>query len=247
MRKRISMVYSRLPVEVQGAIRRARVRIHPGDLTAQDWARRPGSDAERYWGAIDQPHRRVLLDQARLFGSPRSMLELGSHSGPNLRLLARAFPDARVSGIEINREVVDQGRRLLRSDGIGSVELTVGSIADVLPRLASNSEDVVFSCFALAYVPPGEISGVLCEAVRVASLGLLILEPHAREGQRSRLLRETVGWRHDYATALRRLGVERDAMRMIGMPSAPRPLSGCLVVDLRPIADAPAGIAADRA
>lgn len=241
------MVYSRFPLGVQRAIRRARVRIHPGELTAEDWAGRPGADAVRYWRAIDQPHRQILLDQVGSFGLPQRLLELGSHSGPNLRLMARAFPDAHVSGIEINREVVDQGRRLLRSDGIGSVELTVGSIVDVLPRLTSNSEDVVFSCFALAYLPPGEISGVLREAVRIATLGLLILEPHARIGQRSRLLRETVGWRHDYATALRRLGIDGNAMRMIDTPSAPRPLNGCLVVDLRPTVDAPAGSAAARA
>ncbi len=242
MRDRLATVYSRLPWTVRHAVRRARVRVRPGDLTAQDWARRPGADADRYWRAIDQPHRQILVDQVRAFGPPRSMLELGSHSGPNLRLLARTFPDARVSGIEINGEVVEQARRLLRSDGIGSVDLTVGSIVSVLPRLPADSEDVVFSCYALTYLPPGEIVGVLREAVRVANLGLLILEPHVRGDQRPRLLRETIGWRHDYSRSLRGLGVQSSAMRMIDTPGAPPPLNGCLVVDLRPIA----GASADR-
>lgn len=245
MRERLATVYSRLPWTVRHAVRRARVRVRPGDLTAQDWARRPGADAERYWRAVDQPHRQILLDQVRSFGSPRSMLELGSHSGPNLRLLARAFPEARVSGIEINGDVVEQARRMLRSDGLDSVELTAGSIATVLPGLQSDSEDVVFSCYALTYLPPGEIVGVLREAVRVANLGLLILEPHALEGQRPRLLRETIGWRYDYAGGLRGLGVQSSAMRMIDTPGAPRPLNGCLVVDLRATAGAGA-VATDR-
>ena len=236
VRQRISGIYARLPSSVQGAVHRTRVRIHPGDLTARDWARRPGADAERYWRATDQPHRRVLLDQVASFGAPSSILELGSHSGPNLRLMAGAFPGARVSGIEINAEVVEQARRLLREDGIDSVELTAGSIGDVLPRLPSRSEDVVFSCFALAYLPPAELGGVLREAVRVAGRGVVILEPHARAGQRSRLLRETVGWSHDYATLLHRAGIERGATRMVDVPNAPPPLNGCLVVDLRPAA-----------
>lgn len=247
VREPIATIYSRLPASVQAAIRRTRVRIHPGDLTAEDWAGRPGADAERYWSAIDQPHRQVLLDQMRSFGSPTSLLELGSHSGPNLRLVARAFPEARVAGIEINGDVVEQARGLLRSEGIDSVQFTIGSIVEVLPRLASNSEDLVFSCYALAYTPPGQIAGVLREAARIASLGLVILEPHAREGHRSRFLRETVGWRHDYAARLRGLGIERAAMRMVDAPGAPAPLNGCLVVDLRPTADTPPGVAAGRA
>ncbi len=246
IREPIATIYSRLPASVQAAIRRTRVRMHPGDLTAEDWARRPGADAERYWGAVDQPHRQILLEQMRSFDSPKRFLELGSHSGPNLRLLARTFPEARVSGVEINGDVVEQARSFLRVDGIASVQFTVGSIVDVLPRLPSNSEDLVFSCYALAYTPPGQIGGVLREAARVASLGLLFLEPHAREGHRSRFLRATVGWRHDYASTLRRLGIEGDAMRMVDTPGAPAPLNGCLVVDLRPTIDTPSGIATAR-
>jgi ubiquinone/menaquinone biosynthesis C-methylase UbiE len=138
-----------------------------------------------------------------------------------------------VSGIEINPAIVDQARRLLIEDGLGLVELTVGSIADVLPGLDSDSQDVVFSCFALAYLPPGQLLEVLDEALRVARVGLVIVEPHVREDQRPGLLRETVGWRHDYAASFRRLGVERHAMRMIELPQGPRPLNGCLVLDLR--------------
>ncbi len=161
IREPIATIYSRLPASVQAAIRRTRVRMHPGDLTAEDWARRPGADAERYWGAVDQPHRQILLEQMRSFDSPKRFLELGSHSGPNLRLLARTFPEARVSGVEINGDVVEQARSFLRVDGIASVQFTVGSIVDVLPRLPSNSEDLVFSCYALAYTPPGQIGGAL--------------------------------------------------------------------------------------
>jgi len=92
----------------------------------------------------------------------------------------------------------------------------------------------VVSCFALAYLSPGQLIEVLRHALRVACLGLVIVEPHAREGQRVRLLRETAGWRHDYAASLRRLGVDMSAMRMIDLPNTPLPLSGCLVADLRP-------------
>ncbi len=229
----IDAVYSRLPVAVRIAIHRTRLRVHAGQLVAEDWARRPPLDAERYWQSTDQPHRRTLLDQLRSFGSPRSLLELGSHSGPNLRLAAREFPEARVGGIEINGGVVVRARQLLREDGLGRVELTVGSVVDLLPGLADDSEDLVFSCFALAYLPPAQLSEVLRHSLRVARLGLILVEPQFRGGQRVGLMRETAGWRHDYAAGLRRLGVDTQAMRMIDLAGAPSGLNGCLVADLR--------------
>jgi predicted O-methyltransferase YrrM len=233
LHERIDVVYSRLPRAVREAIHRTRLRIHAGELAAEDWARRPALDAEHYWQSIGQPHRRILLEQLRTFGSPRSLLELGSHSGPNLRLAAREFPEARVGGIEINSAVVSRARQLLQDDGLGRVELTVGSVVDVLPGLADDSEDLVFSCFALAYVPPGQLIGVLRDSLRVARSGLVLVEPQVREGQRAGLMRETAGWRHDYAAAMRHLGVDPQAMRMIDLAGAPSYLNGCLVVDLR--------------
>lgn len=231
--ERINTAYSRLPVAVRRVIHRTRLRVRAGQLAAEDWASRPAIDAECYWQSTGQPHRRILLDQLRSFGRPRSLLELGSHSGPNLRLAAREFPEARVGGIEINGAVVARARQLLRDDGLGRVELTAGSVVDLLPGLEDDSEDLVFSCFALAYVPPGQLGGVLRHALRVARLGLVLVEPQAREGRRVRLMSETAGWRHDYAASLRRLGVDAQAMRMIDLPGAPAYLNGCLVVDLR--------------
>jgi predicted O-methyltransferase YrrM len=231
-RERIDVVYSRLPVSLRDAVHRARLRIHAGQLTAQDWARRPALDAEHYWQSIDQPHRRVLIEQLRSFGTPASVLELGSHSGPNLRLAASEFPMARVGGIEINPAVVTRARELLRGDGLERVELTVGSVADVLARLPPHSEDLLFSCFALAYIPPAQLEGVLRHALRVARLGLVMLEPQARDGRRGALMRETAGWRHDYLATLMGLGVERRATRMVEVRDA-APLDGCLVADLR--------------
>jgi ubiquinone/menaquinone biosynthesis C-methylase UbiE len=233
-KERIDRIYSRLPVAVRRVINRTRLRVRAGNLVARDWARRPALDAEHYWQSIDQPHRRVLLDQLRTFGSPRSPLELGSHSGPNLRLAAREFPQARVGGIEINGAVVARARQLLRDDGLDRVELTVGSVVDLLPVLADDSEDLVFSCFALAYLPPGQLVGVLRHSLRVARLGLVLVEPQVRERQRVGLMRETAGWRHHYAAALRGIGVHPQAMRMIDLPGAPAYLNGCLVADLRP-------------
>lgn len=208
------------------------MRVRAGQLVAEDWAHRPAVDADHYWQTTGQPHRKVLLDQLHTFGSPRSLLELGSHSGPNLRLVAREFPEARVGGIEINDAVVGRARQLLREDGLGRVELTVGSVVEILPALMTGGEDLVFSCFALAYVPPGQLVEVLRHSLRVARIGLVLVEPQAVEGQRAGLMRETAGWRHDYAACLRRLGVDAHAMRMVDLPSSPAYLNACLVVEL---------------
>jgi hypothetical protein len=229
----IDAPYSRLPLGLRRIIHRARLRVRAGHLTQADWASRPASDADHYWRSIDQPYRRTLIEQLHAFGPPRSLLELGSHSGPNLRLAARAFPGARLSGIEVNAPVVERARQLLREDGLERVQLTAGPVADVLPRLADDSEDVLFSCFALAYVPPTELAAVLSDAVRIARLGLVLLEPQARAGQRAGLMRETAGWRHDYAATLAHVGVEGQAIRIVDLPQAHPSLNGCLLAALR--------------
>jgi hypothetical protein len=234
VRERVKIAYSRLPLELRLAVDRTRLRVRAGRLVADDWAGRPARDADRYWDSSGQAHRGVLLEQLRGFGSPESVLELGSHSGPNLRLAAEALPAARVAGIEINEAVVDRARLLLDAAGLGRVELTKGSVVELLPRWASDSEDLVFSCFALAYLSPRQLTGVLRHALRVAHLGIVLVEPHAGDGHRAGLMRGTDGWRHDYVTALCRLGVDRRSMRMVEVPNPPALINGCLVVDLRP-------------
>jgi trans-aconitate methyltransferase len=229
-------LYSLLPESVRSTIHRTRLRIRPGRLTAGDWARRSGSSADRYWRSIDQPHRKLVLEELHSFGEPRSLLELGCHSGPNLRLAAAEFPEARVSGIEINPAVVERARGLLHDDGLDRVELAVGSIVDLLPARGDDSQDVVFSCFALAYLPPAELVDVLAHCLRIARLGLVFAEPQPGEGQRAGLMHETDGWRHDYARVLRGLGVEARRIRIVELPESLDPLNRCLVADLRPTA-----------
>ena len=231
-RRPLSRLGALLPTPVQRAIYRARVRLSPGRIVEDDWAQRPGDDADRYWDAVGQPHRQVLLSHLRSLGDVGSFLELGCHGGPNLRLVAEAFPAARLAGIEINGSVAARARELLKAAGLGHVEVMDGSMVELMPRLGDESYDVIFSCFALAYLSTSQLLDVLGHSLRVARTALVLVEPQVLDGERPGLMRDTTGWRHDYVRALESLAVPASAIQTYEVPGEPAVLNGCLVANL---------------
>jgi SAM-dependent methyltransferase len=172
------------------------------DDLASDWASR-GSEQwlQGYRDSWDRPHRHLLVGCVARFEPLSSVLELGCHAGPNLRLLARRFPDARIIGIDVNLPAIEEARRSLAD--CANVTASHGDLRGELARLEDDAVDCVVSCFALAYVDPHEIGAVLGEAWRVARKALIVLEPHPGPGQAA----EPSGWRHEYALLMNRAGI----------------------------------------
>jgi SAM-dependent methyltransferase len=232
----VSIDWRRVPREVRNAIRRMRVDAGRKEVSETWWRKRSGDGwTATYWNDDRSPRRDHIIDALRSsFGEPTSVLDVGCNAGPNLRRIAAEFPDCRLSGFDINQEAIDTATRRFSEAGI-PVELSVGSFYDVLPRIATDSIDVVLSSYALAYVPPANLAEVLGALVRIARRGLVLAEPMAFGGARS------VGvlnvpwhdWRHDYVAALTAIGVCPDGVAIFDVPVPGAQDSGLLVADLR--------------
>lgn len=227
-------LYRRLPAWM----RRARLRLAPGDAATRAWIGRPEDSAAYYWDSLDRPHRVPLLDVlAEAFPDAQSLLEVGANSGPNLRLAALRFPAARLGGIDVDPVAVAYGQERFDAELPGRVTLRVGAAQSALAALADGSEDVVFSVYALAYLSPRELRGMLTHALRVAHLGLVLAEPQPGAHQPAGLARETLEWRHDLPAELCALGIEAPMVRVQVLDAAT--VLSAVVVDLRPATASP--------
>lgn len=180
------------------------VGIHPPRTTddvANDWARRGGEEWLKGYGeSWDRPHRHLLVECVAQFEPISSVLELGCHAGPNLRLLATRFPDATISGVDVNLASIEEARRSL-----GEFPNVIAKHADLRRELESTHNDAVdciVSCFALAYIDPQAVVEVLGNAWRATSKALILMEPHPWPDQTA----DPSGWRHDYPALLERAG-----------------------------------------
>lgn len=176
---------------------------------------------EHYLASYTLPHRLVLAEAMRkLVWS--SALELGCHAGPNLKLLAERFPGHPLEGIDINPVAISAGWRIARAEGWGDhVSMRIGDLRTALVSCPDRSHDVVFSVYALAYLAPLDLYGVLREAVRVTRRYLLLMEPMAFGGP-SELVPDLpyVEYRHDYVEAALAAAewAQRDVRTSILMP-----------------------------
>src|SRR5918996_3158677 len=108
---------------------------------------------------------------ARLDAPPARALDLGTGTGAGALWLAREFPDARVTGLDISEAMIEQAKAKLPNELAGRVEFLVGD-AERLPfgdgsldLVAQISVPVFFDEVARVLAPGGYV-------VVVSSLGL---------------------------------------------------------------------------
>ena len=198
-----------------------------------DWGntQRAGSKDEwvmSYWDSRDHAHRPFLLGRLSAFHPFSSVLEIGCNCGPNLYLVAKRFPEAQVWGVDINPAAVETGTRLLASEGISNVKLSVGR-ADDLGQFEDNQVDVVFTDAVLIYVGPDKIEQVAREMVRVARRGIILVEQHCfgsnwRDRKGLGVHNGDV-WVRDYSALFQRLAIEAP-VRITKLPEGAWPAGG---------------------
>ena len=127
-----------------------------------------------YWDSKYHGHRLLLIDKISAY-SPQSILEIGCNCGPNLFLLAQRFPNAKITGIDINSRAIEKGRELLHAENISNVELFIGK-ADNLEQFHNDSFDIVFTDAILIYIGRDKIKKVIQEMLRVARQDIILLE-----------------------------------------------------------------------
>jgi ubiquinone/menaquinone biosynthesis C-methylase UbiE len=130
------------------------------DRLAGGWDERVRPDAPEHLAAL-----------ARVEAPPARALDLGTGTGAGALWLARRFPDARVTGLDISEAMIEQAKAKLPDELSGRVEFVVGD-AERLPftdgsldLVAQISVPVFFDEVARVLAPRGHV-------VVVSSLGL---------------------------------------------------------------------------
>jgi ubiquinone/menaquinone biosynthesis C-methylase UbiE len=168
-----------------------------------EWARRKGM-AEEYWACRELPIKHYLADKIFNLGfEPRTILEVGCASGPNLYLLARKYPEAEIVGIDINKEAVEKGNVWFREEGISNVKLLARK-AEELADFPDRHFDIVFSFATLLLIGPDKIERVVRQMTRVARHKVILIEvygenPNDPHGNLFGF-RSDIYWKRDYRT-----------------------------------------------
>jgi hypothetical protein len=174
----------------------------PGGVERMKWL-------QHYWDSWNAPHRRHILQALQLVrdsGPVDSVAEVGCHAGPNLRLIAGTwlnsprhdqFVTPELYGLDINAEALEFGRAKADADGWGEhVQFIEGSALEVemkLPRV-----DLIFSCYALAYLDPKDLWMAIAQMASRAKRALMFLEPSTMWQGGPGICGDGPEWRHDY-------------------------------------------------
>lgn len=124
---------------------------------------------------ISHPHRREILDEFQKFAKEIKVLEIGSSWGANLLLLSRYFPVNSYFGIDISGHKVNAGNKYFRDHSIDNVSLKCADMT-CLKEYRDDEFDVIISDAALIYVDNSRITDHAREIVRIARLGLILVE-----------------------------------------------------------------------
>jgi ubiquinone/menaquinone biosynthesis C-methylase UbiE len=171
-----------------------------------------------YWDSRNHEHRKCLMKEIEEYLPISSILEIGSNCGPNLYLVSKKMPTAKIVGIDINKRAIEVGKEKFKRENIENVELSV-SKADDLTRFQSNSFDVVLTDAVLIYIGPDKIRKIIMDMIRIAKKAIILVEQHTEEETDN----EGLGiyhsglWRRNYRILLRQF-VSEDKLRFVKIP-----------------------------
>lgn len=165
------------------------------------WVEKGIDEILGYWEGRNHPRRQFLVEKIGVFSPFSTILEAGCICGPNLYLLAKKFPQAKIKGIDINPLAIKIGKELFKEEGIKNVALLEGK-ADELSQFQDKSFDIVFTDALLIYIGPDKIGKVLKEMARISKKGLILAEWHIPEGE-VEIYDPHIGvWRRNYVALL---------------------------------------------
>lgn len=157
-----------------------RFRRMDHQATLHEFWRQPnpqGNEPHRYVNAVTRSQ--ALLEIIADVPKDARVLEIGCNVGRNLAYL-HEHGYHRVEGIEINPHAV----ALLRETypHLASTEIHIGAAGEVLPRLADDEFDLVYTMAVLEHIHPDEAS-VFDDMARIGRQ-ILAIEPHGRLSHR---------------------------------------------------------------
>jgi hypothetical protein len=203
--------------------------MHAQTVDAANWWARSRGETNTHWitnyqKSLRTRHRDVIVDIVRDLPAVTSVLEVGSHCGPNLVRLAQEFPAIeQLSGVDVNADAITAGIRWVHGLGLSErIGLSPGRVPDATSALPDGCVDVVLSCYALAYIAPQDLDTVLYEMGRLARTAIVLAEPMTTKAIADERMavsgyRE---WAHNYQDASRWIGTWRGRSQRI-VPVAP--------------------------
>lgn len=156
----------------------------------RDWHGEQTNWIDGYWKSTDHPHRQLLVDTIAKY-NPKTVLEIGCSCAPNLYLLAKRLPEAKIVGIDINTKAIQRGAYELHQRGVKNVSLN-GMSAHWLSGLADGYFDVVFTDAMMIYIDPKSIRDLMVNIVRLTNKAVVFLERHSND----------IGWTGKYINGL---------------------------------------------
>jgi len=136
---------------------------------SKHWAKKDLKIIQSYWDSPPATIRsKWFVEQLQQYEF-KSIMEVGFFAGRNLRYIQAAFPQATISGIEINKTAVQFAKDKLKLKSLYHLDLhDLDSMNGVT--------DVVFTSGVLIHVPPEELGGAVEKIRRQASGYIMHLE-----------------------------------------------------------------------
>ncbi len=174
-------------------------------LREKKWSRQQLDSILGYWEQRNDKRKTNLIHDVFLKHSPTSLLEIGCNCGPNLFILGKMFPDAKLTGIDISPLAVEQGNKWLQEEGVTNARLMCGKAENLL-QFDAGSFDIVFSWATLLYPQPSAIKEILGNMLRAARHAMVVIEMQAEKPLQGR---DALGipciegeWKRDYVSIL---------------------------------------------
>ncbi len=133
-------------------------------------------ETKTWWEMREHPHRQIIVDLLRET-NPESVLELGCGYGQNLYNIKKAFPNARVVGIDENRLRIVLGKSKMEEEGL-DIKMSIGNI--FTEEFPEKSFDVVLTDATLLMIKmtEEEIKSVIQKIVKTARKMIVLVEWH---------------------------------------------------------------------
>jgi ubiquinone/menaquinone biosynthesis C-methylase UbiE len=139
----------------------------------KDWAEKYVSE-----DSLNSPPRQLLINSVSKYAPFDSVFEVGCASGPNLYLLAKKFPQAKIYGSDISKEAINFGKRYFEEQKIKNVEFFHNQAEKSFKNFADKSIDIIFSDATLIYLDQKKITATIKEMFRVGRKALIFVEWH---------------------------------------------------------------------
>lgn len=131
-------------------------RLHAGIYDATRWSFLFGREA--------------LLRRVRAMCEPASILEVGCGTGRNLASLARLFPKANLTGIDLSGEMLAQARRRLKQH-FSRVNL----MQQAYGQTETGRHDLIIASYALSMFNPGWENAIKAAAADLRPGGIIAI------------------------------------------------------------------------